>query len=93
MGEDFQVRDYPSIRHLLTLAYVVVSYFYAIDSALIHNPVIALMCELGGGKRRLSRYFFLHGLQKLLVYQAVLQFIQDHRIGEHTFQEMMDVVT
>lgn len=91
--EDAQVRDYLSIRHLLTLAYFVAGYFYAIDSELIDNPVIALICALGGGKGRISRHFFLHGLQKLLVYQAVLQFILEQRVGKKTFQEMMDFVT
>lgn len=91
--EDFQVRDYTSIRHLLALTYFVAGYFYAIDSVLIDNPVIALICQLGGGKGVVSRYFFLHGLQKLLVYQAVLQFIHTHQVGETIFQDMMDFVT
>lgn len=91
--EDFQVRDYLSIRHLLALAYFVAGYFYAIDSKLIENPVIALICKLGGGKGGISRYFFLHGLRKLLVYQAVLQFILAHHVEKRTFQEMMDFVT
>ncbi len=91
--EDFQVRDYASIRHLLALTYFVAGYFYAIDSALIDNPVIALICHLGGGKGVVSRYFFFHGIRKLLVYQAVLQFIHHHQVGGTIFQDMMDFVT
>jgi len=91
--EAFQVRDYDSIRRLLTLAYFVAGYFYASDSELIENPTIALICALGGGKGVLSRYFFLKGLQKLLVYQTVLQFMLEHHVEQRTFWEMMDFVT
>jgi len=72
--EQAQVRDYASMRRLLTLAMYLAGYFYATDSILIDNPTIALICLLGGGKGGLTRYFFLKGLQKLLIYRSVLDF-------------------
>ena len=73
--EEAQVRDYASIKkRLLTLTMYLAGYFYASDSSLIDNPVIALICQLGGGKDTVTRYFFLKGLQSLLMYQRVLHF-------------------
>ena len=74
--EEAQVRDYASIRRLLTLAFYLAGYFYASDSTLIDNPAIALICELGGGKGHITRYFYLKGLQYLLIYRHVLAFLQ-----------------
>ena len=69
--ETVQVRDYLSIKNLLALGFFVAGYFYLIDSALIADPVVMCICELGGGKGRLTRYYFLLGMQKLLVYRSV----------------------
>ncbi len=91
--EELQVRDYASITHLLALAYFVAGYFYAIDAAIIDNPAIHLICELGGGKAALTRYFFLQGLQKLLVYRRVTRFILFHQLKEDLFEDMMAFIT
>ena len=91
--EDFQVRDYASITHLLALTYFVAGYFYAIDSALIENPVIHFICQLGGGKGAITRYFFLLGLQKLLMYRSITRFIHAHQEEGYTIEEMMVFVT
>jgi hypothetical protein len=72
--EEAQVRDYASIRRLLALAFYLAGFFYASDSTVIDNPVIALICQLGGGKGTVTRYFFLKGLQFLLIYRRVLTF-------------------
>ena len=75
--EEAQVRDYASMRRLLALTFYLAGYFYASDSTLIDNPVIALICALGGGKDAVTRYFFLKGLQCLLMYRRVLYFQQE----------------
>jgi len=94
--EDAQVRDYASIRRLLTLAFYLAGYFYASESELIENPVIALICQLGGGKGGLSRYFFLQGLKKLLIYRTVLRFQQQlHHSPQEgvSFEAMMAFIS
>lgn len=68
-------------------------YFYAVDSALIENPVIQLICQLGGGKGALTRYFFLMGIQKLLIYRSVTRFIHAYQEEGNTIEEMMVFVT
>ncbi len=91
--EEFQVRDYESIKNIIALCYFVAGYFYAIESALIENPVIQLICQLGGGKGVVSRYFFLQGLKKLLIHNSVERFKEAYRLGGETFQEMRAFVT
>ena len=82
--EEPQVRDYASMKALLALAMYVAGYFYASDSELIENPVIELICLLGGGKGTVTRHFLLKGLQKLLIYRSVLHF---KRTLQHASQE------
>jgi len=69
--EQFQLRDYLSIKNVIALAYLVAGYFYHIGSELAENPMIELIAQLGGGKGQVTRYFILEGLKKLLLYQSV----------------------
>lgn len=85
--EEAQVRDYASMKALLALAMYVAGYFYASDSDLIENPVIARICLLGGGKGAVTRHFLLKGLQKLLIYRSVLHF---QRTLQHASQDDCD---
>ena len=87
--ETVQVRDYRSICNLLALGFFVAGYFYLIDSALICDPVLIFICALGGGKGRVTRHFFVLGVQKLLVFRTV-----EHmkRMWELTGREWEDVV-
>ena len=48
--EEFQVRDFESIKSLLTLCYFVAGYFYEIESLLIQQDFIQFVAGLGGGK-------------------------------------------
>ena len=94
--EEAQVRDYTSIRRLLALAFYLAGYFYASDSELIENPVITLICLLGGGKDAISRYFFLQGLKKLLIYRSVLRFrqrLQKHPQEGISFEDLMAFIS
>ena len=91
--EEFQVRDYASIKNIIALAYFVGGYFYEIGSDLTKNPVIALIAQLGGGKGKVTRRYFLEGLKKLLIHQCVERFIEEQEVGEETLAEMMAFVT
>jgi len=86
--EEFQVRDFNSIKNLITLCYFIGNYFYEIESALIEHPVIEMLCEMGGGKDTVSRYFFLEGIKKLLIVHNVLKFKQDNSISSKQWGEM-----
>ncbi len=91
--EEFQVRDYESIKNLLALAYFVGGYFYEIGSDLTENPTIAWIAQLGGGKGQVTRYYFLQGLRKLLTYSNLNKFVKEHEISAETLGKMLAFVT
>ena len=91
--EKFQVRDYESIKNIIALAYFIGGYFYEIGSDLTQNPVIASIAQLGGGKGKVTRRYFLEGLKKLLIHKSVEHFIEEQEVGEETFAEMLAFVT
>ena len=73
--EEFQVRDFESIKNIIALCFFIGGYFYEIESELIENTTVQYICDLGGGKGRYTRYFFLQGLSKILVYKSVEEFV------------------
>lgn len=91
--EEFQVRDYESIKNIIALAFFVGGYFYEIGSDLTKNPVIALIAQLGGGKGKVTRRYFLEGLKNLLIHQSVERFIDEQEVETGTLEEMMRFVT
>jgi len=90
--EEFQVRDWESIKNIIALCFFVGGYFYEIESSLIDNPTIEIICELGNGKGTISRYYFLKGLEKLAIAQSVLKFKEDNEISDEEWGEMMAFV-
>lgn len=72
--EQFQVRDWESIKNLIALAFFIGGYFYEIEAELANHPVIEWLCQLGGGKGKISRHYFLEGLKCLLIHQQVENF-------------------
>lgn len=91
--EDFQVRDYEAIKNIIALAFFVGGYFYEIGSDLTQNPTISLIAQLGGGKGKVTRYYFLEGLKKLLTHKSVERFLHQQDIGQKTLMEMLAFVT
>jgi len=90
--EEFQVRDYESLKNIVTLCYFIGAYFYEIESALIENEAIRIIAQLGNSKGKVTRYYFLEGLKKLLIRQTVEQFIKEHNIDQRQLEEMLAFV-
>ena len=90
--EEFQVRDFESIKNIIALGFFIGGYFYEIESELIKDTTIQYICELGGGKGKYTRYYFLQGLSKILTYQAVEQFIENQGISNEEFKKMKNVL-
>lgn len=90
--EEFQVRDFESIKNVIALCFFVGGYFYEIESALAENPVVALIAQLGGGKGKVTRHFFLEGLKAVLIHQAVEDFLDTNQASEETYQAMLAFV-
>jgi len=88
--EEFQVRDWESIKNIIALCFFVGNYFYEIESTLIEHPTIEIICQLGDGKGTVSRFYFLKGLEKLLIAQSVFQFKEDRGISDDEWKEITD---
>nr|WP_286019051.1 transposase [Candidatus Venteria ishoeyi] len=68
--EEFQVRDWESIKNIIAICFFVGGYFYEIDSELTKNATIIMICDLGGGKGRLH-VTFSSRFEKLLIAESV----------------------
>ena len=86
--EEFQVRDWESIKNIIAICFFVGGYFYEIDSELTKNATITMICELGGSKGKVTRHFFLQGLKKLLIAESVNKFREQHNISDELYFEM-----
>lgn len=71
--EQFQVRDWESIKNLIATAFFIGGYFYKIEPQLANHPVVEWLCQLGNGKGKVTRHFFLEGLKSLLIHHHVEQ--------------------
>lgn len=91
--EDFQVRDFESIKNIIALAFFVGGYFYEIESALTKNSTIQYICELGCGKGKVTRFYFLKGIGKILTYKRVELFVKQRSISPDQFQKMISLAT
>ena len=88
--EEFQVRDWESIKNIIALSFFIGNYFYEIESSLIEHPTIEIICQLGDGKGTVSRFYFLQGLKKLLIAESVFQFKEDKGISDDAWREITD---
>ena len=86
--EEFQVRDWESIKNIIALCFFIGNYFYEIESVLIEHPTIEIICQLGDGKGIVSRFYFLKGLKKLLIAHNVFQFKEDKGISDDQWGEI-----
>jgi len=88
--EEFQVRDWESIKNIIALAFFIGGYFYEIEPELANNPVIEWLCQLGGGKGKITRHYFLEGLKNLLIHQQVERFREKTRLRPEDWDSVME---
>jgi hypothetical protein len=86
--EEFQVRDWESIKNIIAICFFVGGYFYEIESELIKNEVIIMICDLAKNKGKITRFFFLEGLKVLLTAYRVDIFKKERNISDKLYREM-----
>ena len=59
-----------------------------IESTLIEHSSIDMICQLGDGKGKVTHFYFLKGLEKLLIVQSVFQFKDDRGISDDECKEI-----
>lgn len=88
--EEFQVQDWESIKNIIALAFFIGGYFYEIEPELANSPVILWICQLGGGKGKITRHYFLEGLKNLLIHQQVEHFREEARLKSDDWSDIME---
>lgn len=91
--EEFQVRDWESIKNLIATAFFIGGYFYKIEPQLAHHPVINWLCQLGNGKGKVTRHFFMEGLRNLLIHQHVERMREESKLTNSEWDEMLSFAT
>lgn len=91
--EEFQVRDWESIKNLIATAFFIGGYFYKIEPQLAHHPVIKWLCQLGNGKGKVTRHFFMEGLRNLLIHHHVERMREESEITDSEWDEMLSFAT
>ncbi len=88
--EEFQVRDWESIKNIIAICFFVGGFFYEIDSELTKNKTVKMICDLARSKGKITRYFFLEGIKMMLIAQQVTQFRIDKNISQKLYSEMLE---
>ena len=87
--EEFQVRDWESIKNLIATAFFVGGYFYQLEPQLADHPAIKWLCQLGNGKGKVTRHFFLEGLRNLLVHRHVEQMRAQSELTDFEWEDIL----
>ncbi|CAN5785866.1 hypothetical protein BH24BAC1_BH24BAC1_35460 [soil metagenome] len=90
--EQFQVRQLVAIKHIILLCFFIGSYFYEMEPELTRNQFMVTVCRLGGGKGKVTRHFFLKGLQTLAQVQMAQQFFEQNKIPQEQIQELFKLL-
>lgn len=87
--EEFQVRDWESIKNLIATAFFIGGYFYQLEPQLSQHPAIAWLCQLGKGKGKVTRHFLLEGLRNLLIHHHVERMREQSGITDSEWEEIL----
>lgn len=88
--ETFQVRDFNSIRNLLALVFFLVGYFKELEDQLSKHPLAQFICSLALSKGKITMFFLLEGLEKLIAFQEVALQMKEQHIAMEDIQEFLD---
>ena len=86
--EEYQVRDWESIKNIISICYFIGGYFYEIHSELIENETVQMICSVARNKGKITHHFFLEGLKILLLAWHVENFKKEHNISDKMFRQM-----
>lgn len=91
--EEFQVRDLLAIKHIIILCYFIGAYFYELEPEITENEYMQSICKLGGGKGKVTRHFFLKGLEKIYHFEEVSRFFKEQNLSPNDIQVLMKKYT
>ena len=86
--EEYQVRDWESIKNIIAICFFIGGYFYEIHSELTENETVQMICNLARNKGKITHHFFLEGLKLLLFAKHVENFKKENNISDEMFRQM-----
>ena len=86
--EEYQVRDWESIKNIIAICFFIGGYFYEIHSELTENKTVQMICDLARNKGKITHHFFLEGLKLLLFAKHVENFKKENDISDEMFRQM-----
>ena len=87
--ETFQIRDFASIANLLSLVFFLVGYFKELEEELKKHPLCAFICGLALSKGKITLYFLLEGIKKIIHYQEVAKWMEEENITPEQLKELI----
>lgn len=90
--ETFRVQDFESIKNIITLCFFIGAYFYEIQDDLTKDENIQWICELGGSKGKVTRFFLLKGLEIIMHAQKFETFKKENNISEQQLQSVLQLI-
>lgn len=87
--EEFQVRNLLAIKHIIILCYFIGAYFYELEPEITENEYMQSICKLGGGKGKVTRHFFLKGIEKMYHFEEVSRFFKEQNLSPEDIQVLM----
>lgn len=86
--ETIQIRDWHSIKNLLALVFFMVGYFKELETDLKKDPMAQFIADLALSKGKVTEYFLLKGIEKLVSFMQVKELIDQAIITEQQIDEL-----
>ncbi|MGK0365033.1 MAG: hypothetical protein ACI85O_002095 [Saprospiraceae bacterium] len=74
--ENFRIRDFEGIKNLIALVYFIAGYFYEVQHELVKYPAAQWLAQLGNGKGKVTPFYILKGISKLVQFLNIQQMFQ-----------------
>lgn len=87
--ETFQVRDFESIKNLLAIAFFLVGFFKELQEELEKHPLATFLCQLAHSKGKITPFFLLKGLERLIHFQQVAKWMKEYDITQQQVNEFI----
>lgn len=88
--ETFQVRDWESIKNVLALCFFLVGYFKELEEDLKKHPIAQFIAQLALSKGKVTSFFLLKGLEKIVSFLEVKQMIDQNIITQEQIDNLIE---
>ncbi|MDX2305001.1 MAG: hypothetical protein NW226_19475, partial [Microscillaceae bacterium] len=70
--------------------FFLVGYFKELEDELSKHPLAEFICRLALSKGKVTAFFLLEGLEKLIAFQEVALQMKEHNISKEDVYELLD---